>query len=332
MIGGMSNSTIAYALRRLIQACLVVFLVSVLSFFALKLSPGDCFTELLQNPSTPKQVVEQLRARLNYDAPIPVQYGIWLSKALTGDLGVRCQGLAPVAPLLLERAGNTFIMSLASLLTTWLIAIPLGIYCAVKQDTWSDRMVQVISYTAQGFPSFILAILLLMLAQNSGLFPIGGMTSIDHSELSPIGKVIDIAHHLILPTLTLTIVSFAGLQRLMRGSLLDVLRQDYIRTARAKGLPENRVIYVHALRNAVNPLITLLGFEFASLLSGAFLTEYFFNWPGLGRLLLQGTLEKDVNLVMAGLMLGTIMLVIGNLLADLALKAVDPRIEFQDLE
>jgi peptide/nickel transport system permease protein len=273
-----------------------------------------------------------MRARFNYDQPIPVQYGIWLSKAVTGDLGVRCQGLSPVAPLLLERAGNTFIMSLTSLLTTWLIAIPLGIYCAVKQNTWSDRLIQVVSYGVQGFPSFILAILLLMLAQNSGLFPIGGMTSIDHSDLSPIGKILDIGHHLILPALTLTIVSFAGLQRLMRGSLLDVLRQDYIRTARAKGLAENRVIYVHALRNAVNPLITLLGFEFASLLSGAFLTEYFFNWPGLGRLLLQGTLEKDVNLVMAGLMLGTIMLVIGNLLADLALKAVDPRIELQDLE
>ncbi|CAN1213113.1 ABC transporter permease [Tumidithrix helvetica PCC 7403] len=322
-----TNETTAYVLKRLAQAVLVIFLVSILSFFALKLSPGDCFTELLQNPSTPKKVVTDLRARLNYDLPFIEQYGLWLGSALQGDLGVRCQGLAPVTPLILERAGNTLIMAIASLVTTWVIGIPLGIFCAVRQNTWSDRIVQFLSYAVQGFPSFILAIFLLMFAQNSSLFPVGGMTSINYSDLSPLGKILDIAHHLVLPTLTLTILSFASLQRIMRGNLLDVLRQDYIKTARAKGMPENKVIYVHALRNAINPLITLLGFEFASLLSGAFITEFFFNWPGLGKLLLQATLEKDVNLVMAGLTLGTLMLVIGNLLADLLLKAVDPRIK-----
>jgi peptide/nickel transport system permease protein len=133
--------------------------------------------------------------------------------------------------------------------------------------------------------------------------------------------------HLILPTIALSISGFAGLQRITRGELLDVLRQDYIQTARAKGLPENRVIYVHALRNAVNPLITLLGFEFASLLSGAFVVEFFFNWPGLGRLILDAVLAQDVYLVMASLMMSALMLIIGNLLADLVLKQVDPRIE-----
>ncbi|MEI6065663.1 MAG: ABC transporter permease [Pseudanabaena sp. ELA748] len=137
---------------------------------------------------------------------------------------------------------------------------------------------------------------------------------------------------MILPILTLTIVSFAGLQRIMRGSLLDVLRQDYIKTARAKGLPENKVIYVHALRNAINPLITLLGFEFGGLLGGAFITEFFFSWPGLGKLLLDATKEKDTNLVMAGLMLGTLMLVVGNLIGDLLLKVVDPRIKLDDMD
>ncbi|MFN3927002.1 MAG: ABC transporter permease [Pseudanabaenaceae cyanobacterium] len=325
-------NTLAYVVRRILQAILVVWLVSVLGFFSLKLSPGDCFTALLENPSTPRAVVAQLRARFNYDQPIPVQYGLWLGRALQGDLGVRCNGLSPVAPLIAERAGNTLLMSIVSLFTSWLVAIPLGIFCAVHQNQWLDRLIQTTSYTLQGFPSFILAILLLMFAQNSGLFPIGGLTSIDHSQLSWFGKVMDVAYHLVLPTLTLTLVGFAGLQRLMRGNLLDVLRQDYIRTARAKGLPEKRVIYVHALRNAVNPLITLLGFEFASLLSGAFLTEFFFNIPGLGRLMLSAINEKDVNLVMAGLMIGTIMLVLGNLLADLALKFVDPRIQLQDLD
>jgi peptide/nickel transport system permease protein len=328
----LANDTFAYVVKRLGQAAIVIFLVSVLSFFMLKLSPGDCFTEALANPSTPKAVVKQMRERLGYDKPVVEQYFLWLGNTLHGDLGVRCQGFSPVTPLILERAGNTLIMSIAALVATWAIAIPLGIFSAVRQNTLEDRSVQALSYALGGFPSFVMAIILLMVAQNTSLFPVGGMTSINHSDLSWWGKILDIGYHLILPTMTLTLIGFAGLQRLMRGNLLDVLRQDYIKTARAKGLPENKVIYVHALRNAINPMITLLGFEFASLLSGAFITEYFFNWPGLGKLLLQGTLEKDVNLVMAGLMLGTVMLVIGNLLADLLLKAVDPRIRLEEMD
>lgn len=326
------NETTAFVAKRFGQSLVVILGVSILSFFAITKSPGNCFAELRNNPSTPKKTIEQLEKQLNYDKPEAVQYLLWLRNTLNGDLGVRCQGFTPVAPLIVERAGNTLIMSIASLLTTWLLAIPLGIYSAVKQNTWSDRLIQVISYATQGFPSFVLAILLLMVAQNTGWFPVGGMTSIDFSELSAWGKFLDISHHMILPTLTLTLVSFAGLQRIMRGSLLDVLRQDYIKTARAKGLPENKVIYVHALRNAINPLITLLGFEFGALLGGAFITEFFFSWPGLGKLLLDATREKDTNLVMAGLMLGTVMLVIGNLIGDLLLKAVDPRIKLGDMD
>ena len=158
------------------------------------------------------------------------------------------------------------------------------------------------------------------------------MTSVDHADLSTVGKVLDIAWHLILPTLALSVTSFAGLQRLTRGELLDVLRQDYIQTARAKGLPENKVIYVHALRNAINPIITLLGFEFASLLSGAFITETIFNWPGLGKLTLQAVFAQDIYVVMASLMMGAVMLIIGNLLADLLLKFADPRIKLENLK
>ena len=189
------------------------------------------------------------------------------------------------------------------------------------------------SYTAQGFPSFITALSLLIIAQIcSPLLPVGSRTSINHDEMSSIGQFFDIVWHMILPTIALTISSFAGLQRITRGELLDVLRQDYIQTARAKGLPENKVIYVHALRNAINPLVTLLGFEFASLLSGAFIAEFFFNWPGLGRLILAGVTAKDLYLVMGSLMMGAIMLIIGNLFADLLLKFVDPRIKLSDLK
>jgi peptide/nickel transport system permease protein len=230
--------------------------------------------------------------------------------------------------LLWERVPATLLLAFSSLIVTWAVAVPMGIIGAVNQNRWSDRILRIISYIGQGFPSFIAALLLLIFAQNTApLFPVGDMTSIDFNDLTPLGKILNIGWHMILPTIALSITSFAGLQRITRGQLLDVLRQDYIQTARAKGLPENRVIYVHALRNAVNPLITLLGFEFAALLSGAFITEYFFNWPGLGRLIYQALLAQDIYLVMASLMMGATMLIVGNLLADLLLKVVDPRIK-----
>ena len=326
------NDTTVYVLKRLAQASIVIFMVSILGFLALKLSPGDCFSELRSDPKTPRAIIKALEERLGYNQPLLIQYLNWFGHALSGDFGVRCQGFSPVTPLILGRAGATLTLAIASLITTWAIAIPLGIFCAVRQNTWIDRFVQVISYMLQGFPSFVIAILLLMLAQNTSLFPVGGLTSIDYLDLSPIGKMFDVAYHLVLPVLTLTIIGFAGLQRIMRGNLLDVLQQDYIRTARAKGLPENRIIYIHALRNAVNPIITLLGFEFAGLLSGSFITETFFGLPGLGKLILEAVNQKDVNLVMASLMLGTVMLVIGNLLADLLLKAVDPRIRLEEMD
>jgi peptide/nickel transport system permease protein len=263
-----------------------------------------------------------------------MQYWLWLVQVVTHfNFGTSFVYSRSVASLLLERIPATLLLAIASIIVTWAIAIPLGILSAVKQNTLIDKVLRVISYLGQGFPSFITALLLLVLAQNvSPLLPVGNMTSIDHDDLTPLGKILDIGWHAILPTIALSITSFAGLQRLTRGQLLDVLRQDYIQTARAKGLPENQVIYVHALRNAVNPLITLLGFEFASLLSGAFIAEFFFNWPGLGRLILQAVTAKDLYLVMGSLLMGAAMLIVGNLLADLLLKVVDPRIKLEDLK
>ena len=164
------NDTTGFVVKRLGQAIIVVLGVSILSFFAITKSPGNCFSDLRNNPNTPKKTIEQLEKQLNYDKPEAIQYLLWLQNTLGGDLGVRCQGLAPVTPLIVERAGNTLLMSIVSLLTTWLLAIPLGIYSAVKQNTWSDRLIQIVSYATQGFPSFVLAILLLMLAQNTAGF------------------------------------------------------------------------------------------------------------------------------------------------------------------
>ncbi|MEY3329038.1 MAG: hypothetical protein RLZZ115_1921 [Cyanobacteriota bacterium] len=327
------GETLVYIGKRLLQALLTLLLASALCFTITQLAPGDYLDNLSNNPQISPETLDQLREQFLLDKSPLEQYWHWLTQIVTrGNFGFSFANQRSVTSLLIERVPATLLLAFSSLILTWIIGIPLGIIGAVNQNRFTDRFLQVISYTGQGFPSFITALLLLFLAQKtSPLFPVGGMTSINFPDLSPLGKIADIAWHSILPTLALSITSFAGLQRLMRGQLLDVLRQDYIQTARAKGLPENRVIYVHALRNAINPLITLLGFEFASLLGGAFIAETFFNWPGLGKLILQAVQQQDLYLVMASLMMGAVMLIIGNLLADLLLKAVDPRIKLEDL-
>nr|WP_272147363.1 ABC transporter permease [Spirulina subsalsa] len=329
-----TSETFLYILKRLLQAVLTLLLTSALSFIIIQLAPGNYLDTLREDPSISADTLNQYRIQFGLDQPGYVQYFRWLGGVLTRfDFGQSFVDNRPVTDLLIERMLATLLLAISSIIITWAIAIPLGILGAVQQNQWSDRILRVLSYIGQGFPSFITALLLLILAQNlAPLFPIGGMTSIGHDTLPPLGKLLDLGWHMILPTLALSITSFAGLQRLTRGALLDVLRQDYIQTARAKGLPENRVIYVHALRNAINPLITILGFEFASLLSGSFIAEVFFNWPGLGQLILRAVMNQDLYLVMASLMMGATMLIVGNLLADLMLQAVDPRIRLEDLK
>ncbi len=328
------SETTLYILKRLFQAALTLLLASALCFAIVEIAPGDYLDTLRENPQITPERINELTEQFGLDQPAIVQYFRWLWRVITRfDFGESFVYFRSVSSLLIERIPATLALAIASIVITWAIAIPLGILSAVKQNSRVDQVLRVLSYFGQGFPSFITALIFLVIAQYlSPLFPVGGMTIINHEELSPLGKILDIAWHMILPTIALSITSFAGLQRLTRGQLLDVLRQDYIQTARAKGLPENKVIYVHALRNAINPLITLLGFEFASLLGGSFIAEFFFNWPGLGRLTLQAVQAQDKYLVMASLMMGAAMLIIGNLLADLLLKAVDPKIKLADLK
>ena len=326
--GGLFHPTTVFVAKRLLQALLTLLVASFLSFIIVQLAPGDYLDPLRENPQF-TDYVRDLEEKYGLSRPWIEQYFIWLWRIVRyGDFGDSFTFKRSVTSILLERVPATLLLALSSLLLTWAIAIPLGVYSAVNQRARGDRILRTLSYLGQGFPSFITALLLLILAQAlTPLLPVGDMTSIDFADRSLLGKVLDIGWHLILPTIALSIASFAGLQRITRGQMLEVLGQDYIRTARAKGLPENRVIYGHALRNAINPLITLLGFEFASLLSGSFIAEVFFNWPGLGRLTLQAVFAQDLYLVMASLMMGAVMLITGNLLADLLLSWADPRIE-----
>lgn len=314
-----------YILKRIIQTIPLLFIVSIISFFIIRLSPVDPLAELRLNPSISQETLQKERARLGLDKPIIVQYGLWASSFVRGDLGITSSG-EKVSTKLAERIPNTLLLTTIVIFMTWIVGIPLGVLGAVYNKTKFDRLLTILSSIGMAIPSFFFAILLLIFAVKTGWFPVGGLTSYDFNDMNFFGKVFDIAKHLVLPVTVLFTISLAGLQRQMRANMLEVLDSDYIKFACAKGLSEFQVIFKHALRNAINPMITLLGFEFAGLLSGAALTEYVFQYPGLGRLILEAVMKSDINLVMASLMIGSIMLVLGNLLADILLIITDPRV------
>ena len=316
---------IKYILKRILQTIPLLFIVSIVSFALIRLSPVDPLAELRLNPSISQETLERERARLGLDKNIAVQYGLWAKSFIKGDLGITSNGES-VAQKLKERIPNTLLLTSIVIFLTWLVGVPLGIIAAVKWKSPLDRILTVLTSIGMAIPSFFFAVLLLIFAVKTGWFPIGGLTSSNFLEMTLPQKILDITKHLILPVTVLFTVSLAGLQRQMRANLLDVMDSDYVKFARAKGISEFKVIFKHALRNAVNPMITLLGFEFAGLLSGAALTEYVFQYPGLGRLILEAVMKSDINLVMASLMMGAIMLILGNLIADLLLIFTDPRI------
>lgn len=317
--------TLKYIFKRILQTIPLLIVVSVISFFIIRLSPVDPLAELKLNPSISPETVQREKERLGLDKPIIVQYGKWAISFVKGDFGVTSNG-EKVSNKLKERIPYTLLLTSIVILLTWLVGVPLGIISAVNWKTPFDRILTVLTSIGMAIPSFFFAVLLLMFAVKTGWFPIGGLTSPNFAEMSWGRKFFDIAYHLVLPVTVLFTISLASLQRQMRANMLDVLDSDYVKFARAKGLSEFKVVYKHALRNAINPMITLLGFEFAGLLSGAALTEYVFNYPGLGTLILEAVMKSDINLVMASLMMGAVMLVVGNLIADILLILTDPRI------
>ena len=318
-------SFLKYVTKRIIQTIPLLILVSMISFFIIRLSPIDPIAELRLNPSISQETLNKEIKRLNLDKPIYIQYLSWAKSFVKGDLGYTTAG-EKVSVKLKERIPNTLLLTFVVIFMTWSVGIPLGIVSAVNKESAFDRLLTILSSIGMAIPSFFFAILMLIFAVKTGWFPVGGLTSYNFNELSFWGKFIDLSKHLVLPVIVLFTISLSGLQRQMRANMLEVLDSDYVKFARAKGLSESKVIFKHALRNAVNPMITLLGFEFAGLLSGAALTEYVFQYPGLGRLILEAVMKSDINLVMASLMMGTIMLILGNLLADILLMITDPRL------
>jgi len=318
----------SYIIRRLITFVPLLLAITFVAFMVFQLAPGNYFDTLRMNPQISEETISQYESRYHLDKSPIVQYGYWLRNLLRLDLGYSFATMSPVTEVIKKRLFNTFILSLSAMLFTWLIAIPLGIFCAVHQNRVSDRFFSALSFVGLSIPNFFFALVLLYLASLTGLLPLGGMRATDYESLSALGRAWDLLRHLLIPTIVIGTSSLAGLQRIMRGNMLEVLRAQYITTARAKGLPEHRVIYIHALRNAVNPIITVFGYSLSGLLSGAALTEIITGWPGLGSVMLQAVRSQDLFLVMGSMLMGGVLLMGGNLVADILLAWSDPRIQY----
>jgi peptide/nickel transport system permease protein len=319
-----------FVLRRLLQIVPLLLGISAITFLLMQLAPGDYLSVVSQNPGIPQEAIDAMRHRFGLDRPWYVQYGLYLRNVfLHGDFGDSFSRHQPVFTVLREGLLNTLLLAVAAATVTWGLAIPLGAWAAVRQYSWVDKLLSLVAFVWLSIPEVLSGLLLMFLAARTGLFPVGGMRSIDWDSLDTLGKALDLGWHMVLPALVVGLVPLAARMRQMRGNLLDVLRLDYITTARAKGLDEKTVIFKHAVRNALNPLITLFGFTIGALLSGALVAEIIFSWPGLGRITYEAIRSQDQYLVLGGVLMASMMLILGNLVADLLLVAADPRISYE---
>ncbi len=308
-----------YVVRRLLLMLPVALIVSFLTFMTIHLVPGDPARVLLGESATP-QTVAALRAQLGLDKPLPVQFGLWLWQALHGDLGQSIQLQQPVSQAILQRLPVTLELGFCSLFFSLLLALPLGVYSALHQDTWIDWLVNIVSLLGTAIPSFVAGLVLIFFfAVSLRIFPPGGYVSFADD---PLGNVRD----LILPVIALGAGSVAVNMRQIRASMIEAMSQDYVRTARAKGVRERRISYVHAFRNAIIPLLTIVGLQAGAILAGTFVVETIFLWPGVGQLAVTSILAKDYPLVQGIVLLSALAYMVANLLVDIGYAVLDPRI------
>jgi peptide/nickel transport system permease protein len=310
----------------------IIIGMTFISFIVIKLAPGDFFTQLEMNPSISKQTIEELRKIYGLDQNVFVQYFHWLLNALKFNLGYSFAYHKPVTALIEERLLNTLELTVTSFVLSWSVSVPLGIIAGVYNGKLLDRLINFFSLLGLSVPNFFLAFLLMFFAAKTGWFPIGGVVSQDYDKLSFFGKILDRLWHMAIPLTVLVIGSVAGLLRLVRSTIIEELQKDYVKVAVAKGLPYRVVVMKHAFRNALSPFLTLIGFDIAGLLSGAVLVEIITAWPGLGRLMFEAVMAQDIFVVMGSLYIGGIMLLIGNLIADILLALNDPRVREREVE
>ncbi len=317
-----------YIWGRLLQLIPLLIGISLISFFVMHLAPGDP-TSLFIDPNVNPIELARVRANWGLDQPIAVQYFKWLINAARLDFGHSLITGQPVISEIGERLPATLLLMFSSLILTLLIAIPIGVISAVRKNSWFDNFFTVFSFAGMAIPTFWLALMLMLLfSVQLNWLPAVGMFNPLMTHTNIFWRALDVAIHLILPLATMTIVSLAGISRYQRAAMLEVLNQDYIKVARAKGLPERKVIFKHALRNALLPIVTIMGLSLPDLFGGAFIIETIFAWPGMGRLGVQSIFQRNYPVIMGIVMLSALMIVLGNLLADICYALVDPRIRY----
>ncbi len=318
-----------YLLKRILLLIPLLIGITLISFVVIHLAPGeptDLQTQM--NPQASSELQERLRVQYGLDQPLYIQYGKWLSQLLQLDFGESfASDRRPVLDKVVERLPVTIMLNLLSILLILAISVPLGIVSAVRRNSGFDRTTTILVFAGFAMPSFWLALLLMdWFGVRLGLLPISGLKSLGYEYLSWGGQLFDRVSHLILPIFVSAIGGLAGFSRYMRSNMLEVVRQDYILTARAKGLSERVVIYKHALRNALLPVITILGLSVPGLIGGSVIFETIFAIPGMGKLFYDGVMMRDYPLIMGILVMGAVLTLLGNLLADISYALADPRI------
>ena len=316
------------AARQFIQSLLLVLAVVVLNFFLLQAAPGDPVETIAgASGGMSEDLKAELRSKYGLDQPLLVQLGVYLSKVAVGDLGYSYFFNAPVTELIVQRLPATLLLVVSAVLFAFLVGTAAGVLASRKPNGLLSQSITVVSLVGFAAPVFWTGMMLIILfAATWPLFPISDMRDVASSGDGGWRDVVDVAHHLVLPTVTLAMLFLAQYSRLSRASMLDVLGSDYVRTARAKGLGETTVLYKHALRNAVLPVVTVLGLQFGNVLAGAVLVETVFNWPGLGRLALESVLRRDYPTILGVLLFSAIVVVVMNLMTDYVDRLIDPRI------
>ncbi|QSR84193.1 ABC transporter permease [Methylacidimicrobium sp. B4] len=317
---------VLFVLRRLLFLLPLLLGVTLLVFFLMSLTPGNFLTPIKAQRDISPEFLAALEKSFGLDQPWYTRYLLWLRNVLHGDFGYSWTYKVAVVDLLWQRVPATLLLNLTSFAFAWTVAIPLGVLAAVHRNSWWDRLTAFLAYASLSIPEFFLALLAVYFAARTGWFPLGGLMSIEHEFFSPVGRLADIAYHLVLPTFVLGLGGVATLMRILRANFLDVIRAEYVTAARAKGLPENVVIWRHVFRNAVNPLLSTLGYVVAGLLSGSLLVENVMSYPGLGQLIYSAFIRQDQFVVLASVVLSCILLVLGNLFSDILLAWVDPRV------
>ena len=320
-----------YLLRRLLSMFPLLFGITLLTFLVMRLAPGkptDLVTDL--NTKMSAEAKQKLSALYGLDQPWYIQYGQWVKRVSRLDFGTSFRDERPVIRKIAERLPTTLLLNVLALSVIFIIALLIGIYAAVHKDSLFDRFTTVFVFLGYSTPTFWLALLLMIFfGLKLGILPISGLRSLDHDEMTLLGKIADIARHLILPVMVMSFTGLAALARFSRSAMLEVVRQDYVRTARAKGVPENQVIFKHAFRNALIPVITLMGLMLPEIIGGSFIFETIFAYPGMGRLGYDAIMARDYPVLM-GIGTVTAILTLGaNLFADLLYAFADPRIRYR---